>query len=99
MFVFIRISQNYLAIIPTKKCIKCLSGTTWIELWKSNRISQETIENTTKSNSNFAPTFVDHHLFRDMNFIGLCLIKSNIYIPKNLITMYISYTLGTQLRN
>ena len=76
-----------------------MSGTTWIELWKSNRMSQETIENITKSDSNFAPTFVDHHLLPDMNFKRHCLIKSNISIPKNLISMYISYTLGPQVRN
>ena len=62
-------------------------------------MSQETIENITKSDSNFAPTFVDHHLLPDMNFKRHCLIKSNISIPKNLISMYISYTLGPQVRN
>ena len=34
-----------------------------------------------------------------MNFNGYCLIKSNISIPKKVINLYISYTLGPQLRN
>ena len=60
---------------------------------------EESIENITKSDSNFAPTFADHHLLPDMNFNGHCLIKSNISIPKKVIYLYISYTLGPQLRN
>ena len=31
-------------------------------------MSEESIENIIKSNCNFAPTFVDHHLLPDMNF-------------------------------
>ena len=60
---------------------------------------EESIENMTKSDSNFAPTFVEHHLLPDMKFNGHCLINSNISIPKNVINLYISYTLGPQLRN
>ena len=52
------------------------------ESWKSNGMSGEEIENITKSNSNFRPTFVDHHLLRDMNFNGHCLTKNNVSIPK-----------------
>ena len=61
-------------------------------------MSKETIENITKSESNFAPTFVDHHLLSEMNFNGHCLIKNNICIPKKVISLYIYYTLGPQLR-
>ena len=34
-----------------------------------------------------------------MNFNGHCLIKHNTYIPKKVVNLYISYTLGPQLRN
>ena len=34
-----------------------------------------------------------------MNFNGHYLIKSDISIPKKVINLYISYTLGPQLRN
>ena len=71
------IFQNYLLFIPTKKYIKYFSGTTQIESWKSNGMSEESIENITKSDSNFAQTFVDHHLLLDMNFNGHCLIKND----------------------
>ena len=65
--------QNYLAFLLAKKCIKYFSGTTWIQSWKSNGMSEENIENITKSDSNFAPTFVDHHLLPDINFNEHCL--------------------------
>ena len=55
-------------------------------------MSEESIENITKSNSNFVPTFVDHHLSSDMYFDGHCWIKNNISIPKKLINLYISFT-------
>ena len=42
------IFQNYLVFIPAKKYIKYFSGTTCIDLWKSNGISEENIENITK---------------------------------------------------
>ena len=45
-------------------------------MWKEN------IENISKSDSNFAPTFVDQHLLLDINFNGHCLVKHNISIPK-----------------
>ena len=89
------IFQNYLVFIPAKKYIKYFSGTTRINSWKSIGMSEKIIENITKSYSNFALTFVDHHLLPDMNFNGHCLIKNNISIPKKVINLYISYTLGS----
>ena len=93
------IFQNYLAFIPAGKYIEYFTGTAPIKLWKPNGISEENIENITKSDSNFTPTFVDHHLLTGMNINGHCLIKRNIYIPKKVIYLYISYTLCPQLRN
>ena len=52
-----------------------------------------------RSDSNFAPIFVDYHSLSDMNFNGHCLIRNNISIPKKVINLYISYTLVPQLRN
>ena len=93
------IFQNYLVFIPTKKYIKYLSGTTRIESWKSNGMSEEKIESITKSGNNFAPTFVDHHLLPDMNYNGHCLIKNNVSVPKKVKNLYMSCTRGQQLRN
>ena len=45
-------------------------------------MSAENIENITKSGSNFAPTFTDHHVLPDVNFNGHCLINNNISVPK-----------------
>ena len=56
-------------------------------------MSEENIENITKSNNHFAPTFVGHRLLPllpDMNFNGHCLIKNNIFNPKKVINLYIS---------
>ena len=38
-------------------------------------MSEESIEKITKSDSNFAPTFVDHYLSPDMTLNGHCLMK------------------------
>ena len=77
-YFYLGIFQNYLLFVPAKY----FSGTTRIGSWKSNGMSEENIENKTKSGSNFAPTFVDQSLLADINFNGHCLIKHNITIPK-----------------
>ena len=66
------IFQNYLVFIPAEKCINYCSGTTRIYSWKSNRVSEENIENINKSDCNFALTFVNHHLLPEINFNGPC---------------------------
>ena len=81
-YFFSGIFQNYFVFIPAKKCIKHFSGTTRIDLKKPNGMSEKNIENITKSDSNFASTFVDHHLLSNINFQGYCLIYRNISIPK-----------------
>ena len=74
------ILQNYFVFIPAKKCIKYFSGTTQIYLWKSNGMSEESIENMTKLDGLFAPTFVNHYILTDVNFNRHCLIN-DISIP------------------
>ena len=54
-------------------------------------MSEENIKNITKSDSNFAPIFVDHHVLPDITSNGHCLIN-NIYVPKKIISIYISNT-------
>ena len=88
------IFRNYLVFIPDKKHIKYLSGTTKINFWKSNGMSEENLENITKSDSIFVPTFAGHHLLPDINFNRHCFIDNNISIHKKVITLYISYTLN-----
>ena len=62
-------------------------------------MSKDNIENITKSDSNFAPTSVDHHLLPDINFNGHCLRK-DIYVPKKIyINIYMSYTLNSWFGN
>ena len=95
----LEIFQNYFVLIPAIKHIKYFHCTTQIYSWKSNGFSEESIENITKSDSNFAPTFIDHHVLLDINFNGHCLISDNISIPENVINLYISYILNPLLRN
>ena len=95
------ILQNYFVLISAKKYVKYFSGTTQINLWKSNRMSEENIKNISKLDNNFARTFVDQHVLPDINFNGHCLINNNnnISIPKKVINLYISYILNPWLRN
>ena len=76
------IFKHYLVFIPAIKYIKYFHATTRIYLWKSNGMSEESLENIIKSDSNFAPTFFDHHVLPDISFNGNCLIKNNISISK-----------------
>ena len=71
--------------MPVKEYIKYFSGTTRINWWKCNGMSKENIENITKSDSNFAPNLVYHHVLPDINFNGHCLINKNISVPKKVI--------------
>ena len=59
---------------------------------------EKNIESITKLYSNFAPTFVDHHVLPDINFNGYSLIN-NIYTPKKVINLHISYALTPWLRS
>ena len=45
-------------------------------------MSEENIENITKSDSNFAPTLVDHHALPDINFNKYCLINNILSLCK-----------------
>ena len=92
------IFQNYFVFLPSKKYIKYLLANTRIYSWKCNEMSGESLENITKSDGSFPPTFVDNHLLPDMNFNGECLIK-NISIAEKVINLRISYILRSQLRD
>ena len=45
-------------------------------------MSGENIENITKSDSNFAPTFVDHHILPDININGQLFKKIFPFLKK-----------------
>ena len=93
-----KIFQDYLVFIRAKKYIRYFSGTTRINSWKFNGVSEKNIGSITKSDRNFAPTFVDYHFLPNINFNGHCLINS-VSIPKKVINIYISYTLSPWLRS
>ena len=91
------IFQKYLVFIPAKKCINYFSGTTQTDSWKSNGMSERNIKNIAKSDSTFAPTFVDCQFLPAIYFNGHCLIN-NFSVPKKVIKLYICYILNPQLR-
>ena len=68
-------------------------------MWKSNGMSEEIIKNITKSDSNFGPTFIAHHLLLDITFNGHCLIKNRFSVPTKLVNLYVFYTLTPWLKN
>ena len=90
------IFQNYLVFIPAIKYIKYFHDSTKIYSSKSTEVPEESIENITKSDNNFAPTFVNHDSLPDINFNGHCLLKNNISILKKVINLYNLYTLCPQ---
>ena len=53
--------QNYLVFMPAINNIKYFHAITKIYSQKSNGVSEESIENITKSRNSFASTFVGHH--------------------------------------
>ena len=74
------IFQNYLVFIPAIKYIKYFRGTVQIYSWKSDRISEESVKNITKSDCNSAPTFVDHSVLPYINFNRDCVIKKIVFL-------------------
>ena len=94
-----RIFQNYLVFVPAKLYVKYFSGTTWNKSWKSNGMSEENVENITELHSNFARTFVHHHLLPDIHFNGRCLFNNNISISKQVLNLYIFLLTTPWLRN
>ena len=80
------IFEHCLVFIPVKKYIWYYFGTTRIDFWKPNGMSEKNIENITKLDINFPPTFVNHHLLPNINFNGYFSIN-NICISKEVINI------------
>ena len=80
-YFYLGIFHNYLVFIPAKKFIEYFSANSRINLWKSNGMLEENVENITKSDSNFAPSFVDYHVLSGIIFNGHCLINNKTFIP------------------
>ena len=60
-------------------------------------MSEENLENITKSDNNVAPTFLDHHLLPDMSFSGHGLIKKpflSVKIHKSICFVHTTSTIN-----
>ena len=75
------ILKNYFVFIPAQKYVKYSSGITPIICGNLMEFKKN-IENLTKSDRNFALTFVNHHVPLDINFNEHCSINNKIYILK-----------------
>ena len=82
------IFQIYLVFISAEKYIEYFKGTIRLYLCKSSGISEENIENITRSDSRFDPTFFNHYILPEVNFNGHCLMNKKISIPKKVIYIY-----------
>ena len=76
------IFQNYLVFIPSKKCIRYFNSTTRIYSWTFKGMSEESIENLTKLDSLFAPTFVHRYILPEVNFNEHYLINKKFLFVK-----------------
>ena len=61
--------------------------------WKSIGFSEESIENITTSDHNFAPILINYNPLPDIKFNGHCLINNNNDVSLGAVNLYISYTL------
>ena len=67
--------------------------------WKSIGLSQESIENKTTSDCNFAPTLINYYPLSDIKFNGHCLITNNNDPSLHAVISYICYTLDRWSRD
>ena len=98
-YFYLGIFHNYLVFIPAKKFIECFSANSRINLWKSNGMLEENIENITKWDTTFARNFVNQYVLSNINFNRHCLMNNNISITKKVINLHISYMLNPWLKN
>ena len=62
--------------------------------WKSVGLSEESFENITTSDSNFAPILINYYPLPDIKFNGHCLINNDNNGPSlEAVNLYISYTI------
>ena len=91
--------QNHLIYFSYKKYFRFFTNTCKILLWKSIGLSEESIENITASESNFAPTLTSYYPLPDIKFNGQCLINNNNDPSLGAVNLYICYTLGRWSRD
>ena len=71
------ILQNYLIFLSTKKYFRFLTNTSQVSSWKSQELSEESIENTTTSNINFTLPLIYYYPLPDAKFNGQCFLHKN----------------------
>ena len=72
-----RTLQNYIIYFSNKKYFWFFANTSKLSSWKYIAFSEESIENITTSDSNFAPTLINYYTLPDIKFNGHCWINSN----------------------
>ena len=62
-------------------------------------MSEESLENLTTLDNTFVPILINYCILPDLKFNGHCLINDDVFIPREKINLYISYTLDPCLRD
>ena len=62
--------QNYVVLTSANKYINFLNKTQEIFLWKSKRMSEESIKNSPESDNNFAPNLINSYPSSDVKLFN-----------------------------
>ena len=91
-------TQNYLIFQPTYRYFKMITNTDYISLWKSKRLSNESIKRPTTSDNSLTPELNYHVTKTRVKFTGSCLKQSKIsYTHGKVVNIYIVYELALML--
>ena len=58
-------------------------------------MSEKSIKNPLGSDNTYPPILTDYHPLPYVKFVGNCLRPSSISVYRNIVNLYISYTLNT----
>ena len=75
------------------------TNTSKVLSWKSIGLSEESVENITTSDSNFAQTLITYYPLPDIKFNGNCLIINNNDPSLDAVNLYIYYELDRRSRD
>ena len=91
--------QNNLIYFSYKIFFRFFTNTSKVLSCKSIGLSEESIENITTSDSNFAPNLINYYPLPDIKFNGHCLINNNNDASLSVVNLYICYTLDRWSRD
>ena len=91
--------QNHLIYFLCKKYFTFFNNISKVLSWKTIGLSEESIENISATDSNFASTLINYYPLPDIKFNGHCLINNNNEPSLGAVNLYICYTLDRWSRD